>query len=52
MMSVNTAARLRLWIELTFLGLSLALLVATVLRPDWIELLTGLGPDAGSGMRR
>ena len=41
--------RRRLRIEVVLTIISAALSILTVLFPDWIEELTGLEPDAGSG---
>ncbi len=41
--------RRRLGIEVVLAVISAALSVLTVVLPDWIEKLTGLEPDAGSG---
>jgi hypothetical protein len=38
-----------LWVETTLAGLSAVLLVATVIRPEWIELVFGVEPDGGDG---
>jgi hypothetical protein len=42
--------RRRLRVEVVFAGLSVALLVLTLVFPEWIEAVTGLEPDAGSGV--
>ena len=39
----------RVRIESTLACVSAALFVATLIYPEWIEALTGLEPDAGSG---
>jgi hypothetical protein len=41
--------RRRLRIEVVLAGVSAALCVLTLVFPEWIEALTGLEPDAGSG---
>jgi hypothetical protein len=41
--------RRRFWIESAVLVLSLASLVATLVDPEWIEAVTGVEPDGGSG---
>ncbi|GGS83453.1 MULTISPECIES: ABC transporter permease [Streptomyces] len=41
--------RMRFWAETGLGGLSGLLFLATLLRPDWIELVFGVDPDAGSG---
>ena len=41
--------RSRFWIEVAILVLSLASLAATLIDREWIEAVTGLDPDAGSG---
>jgi hypothetical protein len=37
------------WAEVVLAVASAVLAVATAIHPDWIESLTGLDPDAGSG---
>jgi hypothetical protein len=37
------------WVEVALAAASAALAAATAINPDWIESLTGLAPDAGSG---
>ena len=37
------------WAEVLLAAAAAVLAVATAIRPDWIEELTGLDPDAGSG---
>jgi hypothetical protein len=37
------------WAEVVLATASAVLAVATAIHPDWIESLTGLDPDAGSG---
>jgi hypothetical protein len=41
--------RRRLRVEVVLAGLSTVLCVLTLVLPEWIEALTGLEPDAGSG---
>ena len=41
--------RRRLRIEVVLAGISAALCILTLVFPEWIEALTGLEPDAGSG---
>jgi hypothetical protein len=41
--------RMRLRIEVVLAVISAALCVLTLVFPEWIEELTGLEPDAGSG---
>ena len=41
--------RLRFWIELGLAVLSALSLLLTLVWKEWIELLTGLDPDNGSG---
>ena len=41
--------RRRLRIEVVLAAISAALCVLTLVFPEWIEELTGLEPDAGSG---
>jgi hypothetical protein len=38
-----------LWAEASLAAVSTALLVLTLLWPDWIERVIGLDPDHGSG---
>ena len=45
---MRTAGR-RLWIEAGACAFSAVVLVATVVWPDWIELVLGFDPDASSG---
>jgi hypothetical protein len=40
----------RVTIEGALAAISVGLLALTLIAPDWIEELTGLEPDAGSGM--
>jgi hypothetical protein len=37
------------WAEVLLAAAAAVLALATAIRPDWIEELTGLDPDAGSG---
>jgi hypothetical protein len=46
---VKSPSRTRYRIELTLAALSAFLLALTLAVPEWIEELTGLEPDAGSG---
>jgi hypothetical protein len=41
--------RTRFWFESALALVSLAALVLTLISKSWIETLTGLDPDAGSG---
>jgi hypothetical protein len=41
--------RLRFRIEQVLAGISAALCLLSLVYPEWIEALTGLEPDAGSG---
>ena len=41
--------RLRFWIELALFGASGICLMATLVWPDWIELVAHVDPDAHSG---
>ncbi|MFD8411633.1 ABC transporter permease [Streptomyces sp. HUAS TT3] len=41
--------RPRFWAEVVLGGLAALLFLATLIRRDWIELLFGVEPDAGSG---
>jgi hypothetical protein len=47
----NAAAplRRRFWAELTLAATSTALLLVTIVWPDWIELAFGADPDHGDG---
>jgi hypothetical protein len=47
---VRTTLRRRFVVEITAGLLSGALLLVTLLWPDWLELVFGIDPDAGSGM--
>jgi hypothetical protein len=46
---MESRLRRRLRVEVVLAGLSAALFVLTLVFPEWIEALTGLEPDAGSG---
>lgn len=37
------------WAEVILAAASAVLAIATAIHPDWIESLTGLDPDTGSG---
>jgi hypothetical protein len=41
--------RLRFWLEAGLATASAALLLLTLLAPDWIEAVFGVDPDAGNG---
>jgi hypothetical protein len=41
--------RRRLRIEAVLAGVSAILFILTLVFPEWIEVITGLEPDAGSG---
>ena len=41
--------RARFWVELILGGITAVMAVVTVFWHDWIEIVTGLDPDAGSG---
>jgi MFS superfamily sulfate permease-like transporter len=43
------STRRRFWLELALAILSSTLLLLTLVWRDWIERLTGLDPDSGSG---
>ncbi|MFF0431562.1 ABC transporter permease [Streptomyces sp. NPDC004327] len=43
------ALRPRFWVEVVLGSLSAVLLVITLVRRDWIEIVFGVDPDAGSG---
>jgi len=40
----------RFWIEAAIGLLSTALLVVTLIWPDWLELVFGVDPDGGNGL--
>ena len=42
-------ARIRLWIEVALAVLAAGLAILTLITREWIELLFGIDPDAGSG---
>jgi hypothetical protein len=46
---LNGGLRGRFWLETGLAGIALLLGVVTVVEPAWIEALTGLDPDSGSG---
>ena len=46
---IDLRLRRRFRIEVVLAGVSAALLALTLVLPDWIEALTGLDPDGGSG---
>jgi hypothetical protein len=46
---MNRNPRRRFWLELALAILSSALVVLTLVWRGWIEQLTGLNPDGGSG---
>lgn len=46
---METRRRRRARIETALATVSAALVILTLALPEWIELLTGLDPDAGSG---
>jgi len=48
-MSAQGPFRSRFWLESALALISAVCLVATLLRPDWIELIIGLDPDASGG---
>lgn len=48
-MSESTAHARRRWVESVLAALAAALGALTLFVPDWIEVVTGLDPDAGSG---
>jgi hypothetical protein len=48
-MASNRPGRLRIGIEVLLFLVSAALFIATLVEPEWIEMLTGLEPDEGSG---
>ncbi|MEH0422888.1 ABC transporter permease [Streptomyces sp. B21-083] len=41
--------RRRFWVEVALGGLSALLFLVTLVRRDWIEIVFGFEPDAGSG---
>jgi hypothetical protein len=48
-MPTKRPGRLRISIEVVLFLASAVLFVATLVEPEWIEMLTGLEPDEGSG---
>jgi hypothetical protein len=48
-MTVRKGIRWRFWLESALALASASLLILTLVVPDWIELVTGLDPDAGNG---
>jgi hypothetical protein len=48
-MGTRPHVRRRFWLEIAVVVVSLALWGATLVRPDWIELVFGIDPDEGSG---
>jgi len=46
---MSGGSRTRLWTELGLAVLSISLFVATLVLPDWIEVVFGIDPDRGSG---
>ncbi|MCX5214587.1 ABC transporter permease [Kitasatospora sp. NBC_00240] len=45
----RSPVRPRFWLEIALGSFSGLLFLVTLVWPDWIELLLGLDPDAGSG---
>ncbi|MFN8464454.1 MAG: hypothetical protein U0X20_02850 [Caldilineaceae bacterium] len=41
--------RARFWVELVIAAVNIVLFTATILWPEWIELVFRVEPDAGSG---
>ncbi len=39
----------RFWIEAVVAGVGVALFILTLFTREWVEMLTGLDPDGGSG---
>lgn len=39
----------KLWLELLLVGACFALLLCTVVWPNWIEIVLGIDPDQGDG---
>lgn len=39
----------RFWIETAIAGVGVALFVLTLFTREWVEIMTGLDPDGGSG---
>lgn len=48
-MGARAGVRRRFWFEAFFAGLGGALTVLTLVDREWIEWLTGMDPDEGSG---
>jgi hypothetical protein len=48
-MAAPSAVRARFWLEIAILGVSVALWLATLIWPDWIELAFHVDPDEGDG---
>jgi len=48
-MSARSRRRLRLWFEIGIVAVSGILWIATLVWPDWIELLFHVDPDEGNG---
>jgi len=46
---MSIGVRTRFWAEVALTALSAALFVATVVLPNWIEVVFGIEPDRGSG---
>jgi hypothetical protein len=46
---MNGQRRACFWIEVAFAALSACLFVATVVTPNWIEVVFGVDPDRGNG---
>ena len=45
---MRTAPRRRFWVEAGLAAVAAVTLILTVLRPDWIEAVSGLEPDGGN----
>ena len=41
--------RIRLWVQIALAAANGALLVATLISPEWIEAIFGVDPDKGDG---